>query len=153
MCIAVGCDMRCLIVDDSADFRDAASAMLERAGISVVGKASNSAEALRYYEDLHPDVALVDIDLGGEDGFALAELLDRVSATSTTLAVILVSTYAESDLEEMIDASPAVGFLQKLSLSPDAIRNLVKVSGPQGKRSPPARQGGRRWRVGVCAHL
>ena len=126
MCIAVGCDMRCLIVDDSADFRDAASAMLERAGISVVGKASNSAEALRYYEDLQPDVALVDIDLGGEDGFALAELLDRVSATSTTLAVILVSTYAESDLEEMINASPAVGFLQKFSLSPDAIRELAE---------------------------
>ena len=126
MCIAVGCDMRCLIVDDSADFRDAASAMLERAGISVVGKASNSAEALRYYEDLHPDVALVDIDLGGEDGFALAELLDRVSATSTTLAVILVSTYAESDLEEMINASPAVGFLQKFSLSPDALRDLLQ---------------------------
>jgi len=126
MCIAVGCDMRCLIVDDSADFRDAASAILERAGISVVGKASNSAEALRYYEDLHPDVALVDIDLGGEDGFALAELLDRVSATSTTLAVILVSTYAESDLEEMINASPAVGFLQKFSLSPDAIRELAE---------------------------
>jgi len=118
--------MRCLIVDDSADFRDAASAMLERAGISVVGKASNSAEALRYYEDLHPDVALVDIDLGGEDGFALAELLDRVSAASTTLAVILVSTYAESDLEEMINASPAVGFLQKFSLSPDAIRELAE---------------------------
>ena len=126
MCIAVGCDMRCLIVDDSADFRDAASAMLERAGISVVGKAANSAEALRYYEALHPDVALVDIDLGGEDGFELAEQLDRASAASTNLAVILVSTYAESDLEEMIDASPAVGFLQKFSLSPDAIRDLAE---------------------------
>jgi CheY-like chemotaxis protein len=131
VCIAAGCDVRCLIVDDSADFRDAASAMLERAGISVV-KASNSAEALQYYEDFHPDVALVDIDLGGEDGFALAEQLDRVSSAST-FAVILVSTYAESDLAEMIDASPAVGFLQKFSLSPDAIRDLVKVSGPQGR--------------------
>ena len=131
MCIAAGCDVRCLIVDDSADFRDAASAMLERAGISVV-KASNSAEALKYYEDFHPDIALVDIDLGGEDGFALAEQLDRVSSAST-FAVILVSTYAESDLAEMIDASPAVGFLQKFSLSPDAIRDLVKVSGPQGR--------------------
>ena len=129
---ATGCDVRCLIVDDSAEFRDAASAMLERAGISVVGKASNSAEALRFYEDFHPDVALVDIDLGGEDGFELAELLDRAGAASH-LAVILVSTYAESDLEEMINASPAVGFLQKLSLSPDAIRNLVNVSGPQGR--------------------
>jgi CheY-like chemotaxis protein len=126
LCIAaVGCDMRCLIVDDSADFRDAASAMLERAGISVVGKASNSAEALSCYEDFHPDVALVDIDLGGEDGFELAEQLDRAS-TASALAVILVSTYAESDLAEMIDASPAVGFLQKFSLSPDAIRDLLE---------------------------
>ena len=124
--------MRCLIVDDSADFRAAASAMLERAGISVVGKASNSAEALRCYEDLHPDVVLVDIDLGGEDGFALAEQLDRVG-TANALAVILVSTYAESDLAEMIDASPAVGFLQKFSLSPDAIRNLLNLSGSQGR--------------------
>ena len=124
--------MRCLIVDDSADFRDAASAMLERAGISVVGKASNSAEALRCYEDSHPDVALVDVDLGGEDGFELAEQLNRVS-TASALAVILVSTYAESDLAEMIDTSPAVGFLQKFSLSPDAIRSLLNVTEPQGR--------------------
>jgi CheY-like chemotaxis protein len=128
----VGCDVRCLIVDDSADFRDTASKMLERAGIDVVGKASNSVEALRCYEDLRPDVALVDIDLGEEDGFALAEQLDRASAASA-LAVILVSTYDESDLAEMIDASSAVGFLQKFSLSPDAIRDLVNVSGPQGR--------------------
>jgi CheY-like chemotaxis protein len=132
MCIAAGCDMRCLIVDDSADFRDAASAMLERAGISVVGMATNSAEALRCYEALHPDVALVDIDLGGEDGFVLAEQLARASAVGR-LAVILVSTYAESDLAEMIDASPAVGFLQKFSLSPDAIRDLLKVSETRGR--------------------
>ena len=124
--------MRCLIVDDSAEFRDAASAMLERAGISVVGKATNSAEALRYYEDLHPDVALVDVDLGGEDGFVLAEQLARAS-TASRLAVILVSTYAESDLTEMIEVSPAVGFLQKFSLSPDAIWDLLKVTGPQGR--------------------
>jgi CheY-like chemotaxis protein len=100
--------------------------MLERAGIDVVGMASNSAEALACYEAFHPDVALVDIDLGREDGFALAEQLDRVS-TARTLAVILVSTYAKSDLAEMIDASPAVGFLQKFSLTPDAIRDLLKV--------------------------
>lgn len=131
MCIATDCDMRCLIVDDSADFRDAASAMLERAGISVVGKASNSAEALKCYEDSHPDVALVDVDLGGEDGFELAEQLNRLTANA--LAVILVSTYAESDLAEMIDTSPAVGFLQKFSLSPDAIRSLLKVTEPQGR--------------------
>ena len=124
--------MRCLIVDDSADFRDAASALLGRAGISVVGVASNSAEALSLYQDFHPDVALVDVDLGAESGFELAEQL-HLMATSPPLAVILVSTYAEADLAEMIAVSPAVGFLQKFTMSPDAIRDLLEVTGPQGR--------------------
>ena len=117
--------MRCLIVDDSADFRDAASALLARAGISVVGVACNSAEALSLCHEVHPDVALVDIDLGVESGFDLAEQFHRM-ATSPPLAVILVSTYAEADLADMIAASPAVGFLQKFTMSPDAIRDLLE---------------------------
>lgn len=124
--------MRCLIVDDSAEFRDAASALLARAGISVVGVASNSAEALSLYHEVHPDVALVDIDLGAESGFDLAEQFDRL-ATSSPLAVILVSTYAEADLADMIAASPAVGFLQKFSLTPEAIHDLLEISGSRGR--------------------
>ena len=56
-----------------------------------------------------------------------------VIATSQPLAVILVSTYAETDLAEMIAVSPAVGFLQKFTLSPDAIRDLLEITGPQGR--------------------
>jgi len=124
--------VRCLIVDDSADFRDAASALLARAGISVVGVACNSAEALSLCHEVHPDVALVDIDLGVESGFDLAEQFHRM-ATTPPLAVILVSTYAEADLADMIAASPAVGFLQKFSLTPEAIQELLEVSGPRGR--------------------
>jgi DNA-binding NarL/FixJ family response regulator len=72
--------MRCLIVDDSPRFVDAARGLLERQGITVVGVASTSAEALRRTGELRPDVTLVDIDLGGESGLELARLLhDRVS--------------------------------------------------------------------------
>ena len=65
--------MRCLIVDDIAGSVDAARGLLERQGITVVGVASNTTEALRCFEELRPDVTLVDIDLGGESGFELAE--------------------------------------------------------------------------------
>jgi len=58
-------DLRCLIVDDSRRFLEAARSLLEREGIAVVGVASTSAEALRRAEELKPDVALVDVDLGG----------------------------------------------------------------------------------------
>lgn len=119
--------MRCLIVDDSANFRDAASSMLERAGISVVGVARNSDEALTRYRELQPDVTLVDVDLGAESGFDLAiQLHDAVSPAPS---VILISTHSELDFADMIAASPALGFLPKFALSPGAIRELISGKG------------------------
>jgi two-component system nitrate/nitrite response regulator NarL len=56
--------LRCLLVDDSPRFLDAARGLLERQGIKVVGVASTSAEALQQATELRPDIALLDIDLG-----------------------------------------------------------------------------------------
>ena len=116
--------MRCLIVDDSADFVDAARGLLECEGLSVVGVASTSAEALRLFEEMRPDVTLVDINLGGESGFELAEQLHRVG-WSTSSPVILISTHAAEDFADMIETSPAAGFLSKSALTGAAIRDLV----------------------------
>jgi len=115
--------VRCLIVDDSANFRDAATSMLERAGISVVGVASNSVDALTRYRELRPDVTLVDVDLGAESGFDLVVQLQ--AADSPAPSVILISTHSEQDFADMIAASPALGFLPKFALSPAAIRDLL----------------------------
>jgi CheY-like chemotaxis protein len=114
--------MRCLIVDDSADFVDAARGLLECEGITVVGVASTSADALRSFEELRPDVTLVDINLGGESGFELAEQLHRAGGPSP---VILISTHAAQDFADMIESSPAVGFLSKSALTCGAIHDLV----------------------------
>jgi len=136
--------MRCLIVDDSKSFRCAALGMLERGGIAVVGLASNSADGLRCYLDLRPDVTLVDVDLGEESGFDLVEQL-CASGVPHPSPVILISAHAEQDLAELIADSAAVGFLPKIGLSPRAIMELVHghVSGdPAGDRSvsePPER--------------
>jgi CheY-like chemotaxis protein len=116
--------MRCLIVDDSAYFVEAARHLLEHGGITVVGAASNSAEALRCFEEQRPDVTLVDVNLGSENGFELAERLHR-SGLPTPLPVILISTHAEQDFADMIATSPAIGFLAKFALTPGAVRNLV----------------------------
>ena len=115
--------MRCLIVDDSATFRDAASTMLERAGITVVGMACNITEAVSRNRELHPDVILVDIDLGPESGFDVAEALHREGSPAPS--VILISTHSERDLGELIADSPALGFLPKFALSPESIRRMV----------------------------
>jgi CheY-like chemotaxis protein len=116
--------LRCLIVDDSQNFLDAARRLLESQGITVVGVASTGAEALRIVDELRPDVTLVDIDLGAESGFELAERL-RWDVRAAPSPVILISTYAEQDIAEMISASAAVGYVYKSSLSSGAIRDLL----------------------------
>jgi DNA-binding NarL/FixJ family response regulator len=119
--------VRCLIVDDSPDFVEAARSLLERGGMTVVGVASTGADALRRYEELRPEVTLVDIDLGTESGFAVAEQLHQVQSAAS-LPMILVSTHDEQDFADMIAASPALGFVPKSALTADAIRNLVDRS-------------------------
>jgi DNA-binding NarL/FixJ family response regulator len=112
--------LRCVIVDDNPSVLVAARGLLEREGIGVVGVATNSDEAMRSVADLRPDVVLVDIDLGGESGFELARQLDGAS-------VILISAHAESDYTDLIDASPAVGFVAKSELSGSAIRAILNM--------------------------
>ena len=116
--------LRCLIVDDSPRFLDAARGLLEYQGVTVLGVASNSAEALRRAEELRPDVTLVDVDLGGESGLELARRLDGAAGVARA-AVILISTHAEQDYAELIATSPAIGFLSKAGISADAIEELL----------------------------
>jgi DNA-binding NarL/FixJ family response regulator len=123
--------MRCLIVDDSPRFLDAARGLLERQGVTVVGVASNGAEALQRVVELRPDVTLLDIDLGGESGLELARRLHD-QAGQVPAPVILISTHAEQDYAELIAASPAIGFLSKTALSADAIRGLLAGDGARG---------------------
>jgi CheY-like chemotaxis protein len=120
--------LRCLIVDDSPRFLDAARGLLERQGLTVVGVASTSAEALHQVTELRPDIALLDIDLGGESGFDLARRLSREAGLART-RMILISTHAEQDYADLIAASPVVGFLPKSALSADAIRELITSRG------------------------
>ena len=120
-----GMALRCVIVDDSPAFLDAARALLERQGLRVVAVASNGSQALRLAGELHPDVVLVDVGLNGESGFDVARLLQR-ERTTAQLPVILISTLAEEDYGELISASPAVGFLPKITLSAAAIRGLLR---------------------------
>ncbi|MFF1611363.1 response regulator transcription factor [Amycolatopsis sp. NPDC058278] len=116
--------LRCLIVDDSPQFQQAARGLLERQGVAVVGVASTAAEALRSVTELRPDVTLVDIDLGGQSGFDVVRLLNR-DAGIAAARLILISTHAEDDYAELIAASPAAGFLPKTALSAAAIRGML----------------------------
>ncbi len=116
--------LRCLLVDDSAAFLEAAGVLLEREGLTVVGVASSIAEALRQARALRPDVILVDIGLGDESGFDLAQLLAQ-DGLADDADVILISARAEMDYTELLADSPAAGFLPKSELSGQGISRIL----------------------------
>jgi DNA-binding NarL/FixJ family response regulator len=123
--------LRSLIVDDNARFLAAARTLLEREGIAVVGVASSCAEAVRLAGELHPDVALVDIDLGDESGFDVARRLAGAGGPELS-RVVLISAYPEGDFADLIAASPAVGFLSKSDVSAGRIREVLRRAADGG---------------------
>ena len=112
--------MRCLLVDDNGAFIETARLLLAREGVVVAGTASSIAEALRQASALRPDVVLVDIALGDENGFDLARRL-----AGGGVAVIMISTRAGADYADLVADSPAAGFLAKDELSAVAIQRIL----------------------------
>ena len=121
--------LRTVIVDDSVEFLRIARSLLEREGITVVASAQTGAEALRSAQEHDPDVVLLDVGLGEESGFDVAERLSQ--ASGARIRVILISARSEQDLREFIDASPAIGLVAKARLSADVITDLLSMgAGP-----------------------
>ena len=114
--------MSCLIVDDSQEFVVSAAGLLGSQGIDVVACAYSRAEALELVAALSPDVALVDVELGEEDG---VELSHEIAARAPSTRIVLISSYDRDDLALLIAHSPAVGFLPKSELGAAAIERLL----------------------------
>jgi DNA-binding NarL/FixJ family response regulator len=115
--------LTCLIVDDSLEFLEAARQLLADDGVTVVGFAVTSDEAVEEALALRPDVALVDIDLGAESGSDVARRLAGLPGGGPP--VVLISAESGSELAELVNASGARGFVSKTDLSGDAIRELL----------------------------
>jgi DNA-binding NarL/FixJ family response regulator len=119
--------IRCLLVDDSQSFLEAARVLLEREGLTIAGVASTRAEAVREAEALQPEVILVDISLGNESGFdVVRDLVDNSRVDGAT--VILISTHSRTDFADLIAESPAAGFVPKSELSASAVRAILEDS-------------------------
>jgi CheY-like chemotaxis protein len=125
-CDALGyVPLRCLIVDDNLEFGRAAGKLLEDSGIVVVGIATSGDSAVRHVEELQPDVALLDINLGAESGFEVAQRLAELPRAVDPPAMIFISTDDGAEYAELIEASPAVGFVHKTDLSAHAIHAVL----------------------------
>ncbi|MFF2086024.1 response regulator [Nocardia sp. NPDC058176] len=105
--------VRLLICDDHAVVRAGLHALLSSApDIEVIGEAADGPAAVALAASLHPDVVLMDLQLGGDmDGI---EATRRITAQpAPTPHVLVLTTYdTDADITRAIEAG-ATGYLLK----------------------------------------
>ncbi len=112
-----------LIVDDHADFRAGARGLLDGDGFDVLGEAADGESALVAARRLRPEVVLLDIQLPGMDGFAVA---DRLAAGDDPPIVVLTSSRAPEAFRSRLRAARSVrGFIAKAELSGPCLSALL----------------------------
>ena len=87
---------RVLVVDDHRTFTDLLVLALDGLpDIECVGQAHDAATARRMVDELAPDLAIMDVELGADDGIALsADLLVRYS----DLRIVILTAHASRSL-------------------------------------------------------
>ena len=111
-----------LIVDDHDGFRAGARALLEAEGFEVIGEAEDGESALAAERRLRPAIVLLDVQLPGLDGFAVAE---RLAAAADPPAIVLISTRGTDAFRRRLTSSPARGFITKAELSGECLIALL----------------------------
>jgi two-component system, NarL family, invasion response regulator UvrY len=118
----MGATVSVLVVDDQAPFRMAAKAVIRRAsGFELAGEASSGEEAVELVDSLHPDLVLMDINMGEMNG---VEATRRIVAAHPEVVVLLCSTYDASDLPVDAAESGARAYVHKEHLSPSALEAM-----------------------------
>jgi DNA-binding NarL/FixJ family response regulator len=116
--------IRVLIVDDHSIVRQGLTAMIENEpDMTVVGQAGNGQEAIAQYQQLQPDVTLIDLrmpQLGGVDAIV------AICAEFTHARMIVLTTYdGDEDIYRALRAG-AKGYLLK-DAEPDALLNAIHI--------------------------
>lgn len=111
-----------VIVDDHGAFRTSARALLEADGFDVIGESGDGDEALRAVADLRPQVVLLDVQLPGLDGFAVAA---RLAEMVHPPAVVLISSRDAAAYGPRLRDTPSRGFISKGELSGRALAALI----------------------------
>ena len=120
---------RILIVDDHKIFREGLISMLEKKpDIEIIGEAENGLEALKLFQELHPDIVVMDIIMPDMNG---VEATRHISSNTSNAKIIGLSMHEDGRFAAEMLKAGASGFLLKdcaFEELVDAI-NTVKANG------------------------
>ncbi len=123
-----------LAVDDSAFTLTIISTYLDSSEFEIVGTARNGMEALERYEEVEPDLVLMDLVMPGWSG---QETLRRLLALKPNARVIMISSLGTEDAVAECLEIGAKSFLQKPFKKEELLGFLreVVIPGQEGARS------------------
>ena len=113
-----------LVVDDHAEFRATAAALLTAGGFQVVGEAANGADAVRAARALNPDVVLLDVRLPDHDGFTVSR---QIRGYVPSTRIVLCSARAAVDYGTRAEECGAIAFFTKGELSVPALVAVLQA--------------------------
>ena len=111
-----------LIVDDAAFMRMMIKDILSKNGYTVAGEAENGVKAIEKYNELKPDLVLMDITMHDKDGI---QALKDIKASDPNAKIIMCSAMGQQAMViESIQAG-AKDFIVK-PFQPDRVLEAVK---------------------------
>jgi DNA-binding NarL/FixJ family response regulator len=126
-----------LIVDDRAQFRRAAAAVVAvTPGFELRACWCSGEDAVAAAPTLGPGVILMDITMDGIGGI---EATRRIAAGSTGAVVILMSSYLSEDLPGDVRSCGATAYVSKPDLRPETIQAAWARAHPEREWSRGAR--------------
>jgi two-component system, chemotaxis family, chemotaxis protein CheY len=129
---ATSCAPTILVVDDDADMRFLARAVLEGSGIQIAGEAADGQEALDKLAELDPPpiptVVLLDNQMPGLTGLEVAA---RILADRPDQIIVLFSAYLDNDIIAEAERLGVAGCVSKGDAMDLAriIEDLVRQAG------------------------
>ena len=116
-----GVGKRILIVDDNPDFRAAAAELLADRGFELIDEAAGGDEAFSAVSRACPDGVLLDINLPGRDGFAVAASL---AAACPRVRIVLTSSEVDRVAAQVVKDCGATVFVPKEQLATARLHEL-----------------------------
>lgn len=115
-----------LICDDAAFMRMMIKDILTKNGYNIAGEAENGAEAVEKYNELKPDLVLMDITMPEMDGI---EALKKIKAGDPNAMVIMCSAMGQQAMVIESIQSGAKDFIVKPFQADRVIEAVKKVIG------------------------
>ncbi|MEK9873821.1 MAG: response regulator transcription factor, partial [Betaproteobacteria bacterium] len=102
-----------MLVDDHAVVRMGFKLLLDGSSdIKVIGEAESGEEAVRRFQDISPDVLVMDISMPGIGGL---EAIDRVLAKRSSQKILVLSGHEDGMHAKRVLKAGAAGYLTKRS--------------------------------------